>query len=420
MSEPPAEPLAKGPSPGRASSFRSGMVGRALVLLVLAAIAWMALARPRQDFDLMAYVGVVHAYDAPSDEAARERTVADLRRELSDERFAWMVGRDYPNGYAHAMAFEPRSFAQQLVWFRGRPLFTRSAWIVSKLGVPVPRALHLVALVSTLALALVFFWGTRAPSDAPAPRGHEAFRFCVWLAIGAIFHLDELAASPLSDPLSSALVVGGLLLVLTPALPRRAPCVGLGVLVVSVLARSDNAMYVAALALFTIVLALQKKNLGISPRILVFATLAAFALRAWVERGSYGWAALVHFRRVHFETYPADVRATLDASTYLGIVRTWSIEVYACEVLALVGVALLFAHPRLRARTSDPFVAFAIAMLPLAVVRFFAFPDWDSRFFVAPLGLFFLGLARAIVLARTSASPEPHVPETRGGVPSPR
>jgi hypothetical protein len=362
----------------------------------------------------MAYVGVVHAYDAPSDETARARTVADLRRELSDERFAWMVGRDYPGGYAHAMAYDPRAFAQQLVWFRGRPLFTRSAWLVSKLGVPVPRALHLVALVSTLALALVLFRGTRAPSDVPAPRGHEAFRLCVWLAIGAIFHLEELAASPLADPLSSALVVGGLLLVLT----REAPLVGLAVLVLSVLARSDNAMYLAALALFAIVLALRKKTLGLSPMLLVFATFLAFALRAWIERGSYGWAALVHFRRIHFETYPADVHATLDASTYLGIIRTWSIEVYACEVVALVGLVLLFAHPRLRARANDPFVAFSIAMLPLAVVRFLAFPDWDSRFFVAPIGLFFLGLARAVVLARTFHTPEPPSPEAHAGVPS--
>jgi hypothetical protein len=201
-------------------------------------------------------------------------------------------------------------------------------------------------------------------------------------------------------------------------LTREAPRVGLAVLVLSVFARSDNAMYVAALALFAIVLALQKKSLGLSPMRLVFATFLAFALRAWIERGSYGWAALVHFRRIHFETYPADVHATLDASTYLGIIRTWSIEVYACEVVALVGLVLLFAHPRLRARANDPFVAFSIAMLPLAVVRFLAFPDWDSRFFVAPIGLFFLGLARAVVLARTSDSPEPPRPEVHAGVPS--
>ena len=416
MSEPPAEPFARGPYQGGASSFRSVMVVRFLVLLVLVGIAWMALVRPRQDFDLMAYVGVVHAYDAPSDEASRARTVSDLRRELSDERFAWMIGRDYPAGYAHAMAYEPRSFAQQLVWFRGRPLFTRSAWILSKLGVPVPRALHLLALVSTLALALIFFRGTRAPREVPPPRGHEAFRFGVWFGIGAIFHFEELAGSPLADPLSSALVVGGLLLVLM----HEAPRVGLAVLVVSVLARSDNVMYVAALALFAVVLALQKRSLGISPKALIFATLAAFALRAWIERGSYGWAALVHFRRVHFETYPADVRATLDASTYLQIVRTWSIEVYACEVVALVGLVLLVAHPRLRARTNDPFVAFSIAMLPLAVLRFLAFPDWDSRFFIAPIGLFFLGLARAIVLARTSVPREVAGREAHVGVPSAR
>ena len=33
--------------------------------------------------------------------------------------------------------------------------------------------------------------------------------------------------------------------------------------------------------------------------------------------------------------------------------------------------------------------ALTLAMVPLSVARFFAFPDWHSRFFVVPLGLFF-------------------------------
>lgn len=371
------------------------LTARAVVAIALVVSAVLALVRPRQDFDLMAYVGVVHAYDTDDPELARARTVEDLRHELTEERFAWMVGRDYPDSYAHAMANDARSFSQQLVWFRGRPLYTRSAWVLSKLGIRVPRALHLVALFASLALGVVFFLAT---SRLPTPW----HRLAVWTLVAACFHLDELAASPMCDPLSALFVVSGTLLVfrsIDAVPPTPVPArVGLGLLVVAVTARTDSAMYVAVLAAF--LFAIRKRLPGSSSTRLaregLAAAVVAVVLRAIVERNSYGWAALVHFRRVDVAKYPADAHAVLDLHTYLGIVKSWFFELYTCEVVAFVVFLLVLALARPRSRTKRPFVAYGMLMVPLALVRFFAFPDWDYRFFVAPLGLFFLAASEAL------------------------
>lgn len=360
---------------------------RALVVVALVVGAVAAIARPREDFDLMAYVGVVHRYDARTDGEARARTLADLERHLTPERYAWMVGRDYPDSYARAMASDDRSFGQQLGWFRGRPLFTRAAWALTRCGLSVPRALHAVAWLSSLALAVLFFVATAGVSRA-------WLRLVSFALVAGVFHLAELAASPLADPLSALLVVGGTLLALQAGRPRA----GLGVLVLAVLARTDNAMYAASLAVFACMMHLVPRDAASRrPRPLEALAGAALALglRAWLERDGYGWWALVHFRRVRFEPYPADVHPPFSLATYLGVVRAWALEVYTCEVLALLGLAWLVLGARGELRR-QPLVAYGALMVPLSVARFLAFPDWDSRFFLAPLGLFFVGLAYAL------------------------
>lgn len=369
------------------SARKTASLVRALVALALLVGAVAAIAWPREDFDLMAYVGVVHRYDARTDGEARARTLADLERHLTPERYAWMVGRDYPDSYARAMASDDRSFGQQLGWFRGRPLFTRAAWALARCGLSVPRALHAVAWLSSLALAALFFGATAGVSRA-------WLRLASFALIAGVFHLAELAASPLADPLSALLVVGGTLLALHAGRPRA----GLGVLVLAVLARTDNAMYAASLAVFACMMHLvPSDDAARRPRPLEALAGAALALglRAWLERDGYGWWALVHFRRVRFEPYPADVHPPFSLATYLGVVRAWALEVYTCEVLALLGLAWLALGARGELRR-QPLVAYGALMVPLSVARFLAFPDWDSRFFLAPLGLFFVGLAYAL------------------------
>jgi hypothetical protein len=305
------------------------------------------------------------------------------------------------------MAFDDRSFAQQLVWFRGRPLFTRSAWIVSKLGVRVPRALHLVTLFSTLALAAVV-WVALGPREPEGSVKEAVIRSAAFFGIAGVFHFDELAASPLSDPLGAALALGGLTL-----LAHDRPRIGLGLMLAAVLARSDAAMYPGLVAALALVFAARRWPFVAAPTEALVACGLAFAARAWVERGSYGWAALVHFRRVHFERFPADVHHTLDAAVYARILKENALELYTCEVVALVMFVVLLvgaaASPRVRGllaadegKGPSPFAALALAMVPLSILRFFAFPDWHSRFFVVPLGLFFVGVAHvAQGLAKT-------------------
>lgn len=397
---------------GLAQARLARIVPSAIVAIVCLLVSLSALAHPREDFDLMAYVGVVHAYDGEA--GARERTLGDLRDALTPERYAWMTGRDFPGDYAHWMAYDDRAFAQQLVWFRGRPLFTRSAWLVSKLGVKVPRALHFVTLLSTLALAAVT-WVALRPRVLDGSVREAAIRSGAFFGIAGVFHFDELAASPLSDPLGAGLALGGLVL-----LAHDRPRLGLGLMVVAVFARSDAAMYPGLVAALSVAFAARRRPFLASPREALAAAALAFGARAWVERGSYGWAALVHFRRVRFEPFPADARHTLDAATYFRILRENALELYTCEVVALVAFVVLLAgvaaSPRVRGLvTADsgaggpsPMAALALAMVPLSVARFLAFPDWHSRFFVVPLGLFFVGLAHVVQgLAKTDG---PRVP----------
>jgi len=170
------------------------------------------------------------------------------------------------------------------------------------------------------------------------------------------------------------------------------------VLVLAVFARTDNAMYAASLAVFVCMMHMTPSD-DATPRPRPLEALGAAAvalgLRAWLERDGYGWWALVHFRRVRFEPYPAEVHPPFSLATYLGVVRAWALEVYTCEVLALVGLAWLVFGARGELRR-QPLVAYGALMVPLSVARFLAFPDWDSRFFLAPLGLFFVGLAYAL------------------------
>ncbi len=374
-------------------SYRSRSWAAILVALVIAASMAGALSWPRQDFDLMAYVGVVRRYDASSDEEALSLTLADLRRELTPERFAWMTGQGHPDSYAHAMASDARSFGQQLRWFQGRPLFTRAAWALVRGGLTAPRALHLISALSSALLAAVFFMCTAALR-------RSWLRVAVWLGTCSVLDLASLAASPLADPLSALLVVSGLGLVLL----WERPLPGLSLLVASVAARPDNVMYALALSAFLLgsrpIFA--ARALGPSAG----ASAAALVVWRWVDRESYGWAKLVHFRRVGLERYPAEALMPLSLAHYGRVLRAWALEVYTCEVVAALLWVLLLARFRSRL-LSRPFVAFGVCMVPLSLARFLLFPDWHSRFFVAPLGIFFIAAAMVISPAPTRGSSPP-------------
>ncbi|MBP9111309.1 MAG: hypothetical protein KBF88_00805 [Polyangiaceae bacterium] len=411
-----------------------GTLPTKIVAILSAAMVCLAFLSPAEDYDLFTFVGVLHRYDHPA-EVALERTKAELRESLSPERYRWITGEGDKIGYEHAVATRPEVFDAQLRWFYGRPLFTRSAWLLTKLGISSHRALHGISLASGGLLAILLFRLTRVldprercstyPLDYDPWRERlgswrtpwtvskqwwiDLMRLGMWGFLMVATDVWGITRSPLSDALGMLLVAIAIDAMISSLSRPSRTLRAFPFLFLAIGARPDNSLYVLAISAFILFRTfvstedpLHKNLRGIAgPRaqaatLAIAAALAATGLAFWLNRRSYGIRKLIYFRRVFLELLPDQAEMPLSLSSYLSIVFRVLTEVRAIEILSIL-VFVVWLFTRKRPLFSEPFAVLGFLMIPLSATRFLLFPDFNTRFFVVPFSLFVLAVTLSAI-----------------------
>lgn len=207
----------------------------ALLLFLLLFVA-MVLDNVLYTWDLVGYTGAVLSWTQDDPLILHRQTFEALSLSVPGPAYQSLV----TGGYAEAMALNPQDFASQLDMYRIKPLYVALIAGLTAVGMsPVAAGLLLSVLPAVLLCALVYVWLRRLVPP------HFALAMTILLSICS--RLFDVARVVVPDALSALLLVAAIYLLLErPAWLRW----GLGLLVLSILVRSNNVLFVCPLLLY--------------------------------------------------------------------------------------------------------------------------------------------------------------------------
>lgn len=362
-----------------------GVGARRPAALLCAAVAAGALglsaARPHWNWDMIGYVAAARSLADGDAGVLQGFTYAEVERSVPPAVFAELApaGGD---SYRRAVRADPEAFREQLPFYRIRPLHNAAVLLLSRAGVGLGRATHLVpgiAVAAAIALLLPL-----AASALPPPLAAALPLLAV--AFGA------LDVARLATPDGTALL-GVVLAGLLYAAGRATPLFLLLPLLVAV--RTDLVLLSLPLAAAAGAVARRPAAAALSGGVAL-----ALALAIPAHFGHPGWAVTFHHTFVAPLARPLSEPPALDAARYLRVLAGRCVDLagdrafllYAAAALSLreIGRAARAASAAAALRT--PAAALALACLAYVAAHFLLFPAADERFFTGPylLGAFAL------------------------------
>jgi hypothetical protein len=345
-----------------------------VMLTALAAVVF-----PDPNWDMLPYVAVAGESAHQSPEDLHAYAYGAVKAGVSAADYAALT--DDAGGYRTRMANDAAAFHSMLPMYRVKFLYAEILSGLSRTMSPVA-AMHAVQVFSTLLFgAIVLLWLRSAGALALAP------------IIGAALIVAEfayVARSNSPDMLASALLIGGLY-----AHMRRREAATAVLLVLAVMARPDNVIFVGVLAV--LLLAFRQWSVGVlAGAVVSFA--AYFAIAHWA--GHPGWWPHLYFssieQQMNMDGFDPAFSIALYAKAFVNAVvrslvyNTW----VGVAVLALAGWYLTDrAGFRLDRRAGIVFAALVLAVL----AKFVVFPIHDNRIYFPSLIPPFLLLATPLM-----------------------
>ena len=357
----------------------NGLVGRiaalSLYLVCAGAALWLTVYRPFHNWDVVGYVASAKSFDSSDAAALQAFTYAELRGVLPPDLYDDIareknIGTGRGATYRHAVSTDETAFAEQLPYYRIRPLYTGLSYLFYKTGVDIEFATLAVSGIGVAVGLLVLYLFARA-------RLTPAFASLL-PPLAMVVGLFDLARFSTPDGLAFAavmLLARWLVLARTDTLLLAIPCV-LGI-------RTDLILFTAPLllALFTC----QPEN----RRKIALSAAASVAIYFAILRyyGNPGWATFFYCTMVQRCTHPLSNPPTLTLHDYLDALGnglpTIAVDpdfaVYACIVVA----SLYLVRQRSsadRRRLATPLMLLATSAAYIAC-RFFALPaEWSRAF----------------------------------------
>ena len=377
-----------GGGPWARRPFSIGLPGA----LLLGIVAWRAQAIRDGGFayswDLLGYVGCAVALDETDAAVVHARTYAAVREQVSPAVWRDLTGS---LAYRSRTAADPRLFVEQLPFYRGRYLYTLPVWLLSKLGVPLVKAvvdLSVAAWALTVALLFVGL-ARRLPGWAAAT---------VALGLGLSGPLMATARSPTPDGLMALLVVAAAFVYVE----LQRPAAAVLILGAAMLARPDAVLCAGSLA---VALAVAGPATRRWPYVAAAVGLGlAYALHsAWV--GARSWWVVLQFTALSTRPDVDQIPRAFDWGGYLhvldlGFARIWGSSISLHVALAVAGV---WASVKRIGWPPTPAAVLLAVFAQTEVVRFLLFPrDWDRL--LAPLHL---GIEVVLVVLLAQLASEP-------------
>ena len=273
-----------------------------LIFYVLAALALTAysIARPKENWDMLAYMALVLRWEGVSETVAHERSYAALE---NDEQFGILTGQvdGRDSEYRAAVYRDAESFTQQLPFYSGRVLYIGAAWLVRRAGVGLDQSFLIVNALALLVICATVYWWLR---HLPEPVRCLASVLCV-LSSGIVFVARVCAP----DTMSAAFLCVGMALVL-----GRKAGMGLTVLLLSIGVRPNNVLWLVVLLVGFVVIDRISWRTAIGWAVAGSVTYVALGRIS----GHYGYAVLWHHAFVDGLVRPAEAQITVTLQRLIG------------------------------------------------------------------------------------------------------
>jgi hypothetical protein len=315
-------------------------------------------------------VGVAQTYSIENAEALHHATFADIESSVPTDVFAELTTS---SDYRIAIAASPVQFVQQLPFYTTKPLYPVLMTAVANFGTTLTAASVIVSRAAyCLVGVLCLLWLSRH-------YGPLAAAVATALLVSTPIVLD-LSRFSTPDALSTLVLLGGTFLLLESRLPR----VALAVLVLSILVRPDNVLFVVTLA--AIGLLRWDRARGTWATAIVLAGLVYSALSAY--SGDYGWPTLLYHGFVERLLEPATAEVEIGTLDYLAILARGShpVVMNRLSYSFLLFVLLNLVTLRLAATsgsTGGAHTDVLAAVLVYSGLHWLAFPSQKERLLAA-------------------------------------
>ena len=338
---------------------------------VLASVTLLAYFTPYYDWDLVAYVGSAIALHEKDSGAIQSRAYAALQRELPKDDYTEIASG---SEFRRDVAQNADHFRQQLPFYQIRPLYL---WILAALhagGLGFVTGTRVLSSAAMLAIGvLLFFWMRRYTADAFAQVA------TLLLLITPVIFTSARTGSP--DALSALAVLIGVF----QLIERNRMVQGAMFLLVSLLLRTDNAIFVVLVFLSFAMAgtALKSRTFKIGACVLAIATV----LTVNHTEHSYSWNVLLRNTESPIVN-PAEAPERFTRGDYFNAVDDMIDEARQQSVTVFPFLALLSL---ISSRTPLRLKRLVKVVLLSWAARIVLFPHIEDRYFTA--GAAIIGVA---------------------------
>jgi len=332
--------------------------------ILLAALALLAYLVPYYDWDLVAYVGAGIALHEHNPKAIQSEAYAALRDVLPQYDY-----RDIAEGSAFRrdVAGNADHFSQQLRFYNIRPLYIRSLALLHGFGLGWVQATRLISALSFFLLGLVLFVWAR---QRHVPQWEAAI--CVpLLMLAPVMFMGARTGSP--DAFAAVIVTAGVYCLIE----GRYQLVGIALLLVALLARTDQVIFVFLLLTWSALRADSPRQRAMYAALAVASVLIVFAINHYEH--SYSWQLLMQ-NTANPIANPAEVAPSFSASDYFAASRDMVDEAGESSFLVFVFIAAAALFSR---RLPEQWASLLKVVLLSWALHLVVFPHMEDRYFVA-------------------------------------
>ncbi|MCB0700235.1 MAG: hypothetical protein H6551_01470 [Chitinophagales bacterium] len=237
-------------------------------------------------WDLIGYLGVIYEYDNSDIEQVHSKTFNTLKTNTSSTVFNHMTSE---NDYKGRVYGDINFFEEELSFYRTKPLYTATSYILYKLNVPVLTALRIIVLLSSLLLLIItYYWLSIYNSPLVA--------IVISLLLGHTHIFADLQTFRSPDATSNMLIMLSLFFVNQ----KKKGWIIIITLCLAVLARIDNVILAALVAYFFLMK--QKRTLT---KLLIISLISPVGLLLvpYISGNSLSWFIRFKFLESYTEYY---------------------------------------------------------------------------------------------------------------------
>jgi hypothetical protein len=352
----------------------AALASAVLYFFVVAALASYAFLRPKNNWDVLPYAGVITSWRTSDADAIHRDAYASIR---GLPEYAVLVGTGPVSEFKQDIFSDSIHFVEQLPFYSIKPLYCLLVAGLHRLGFSFPQSMAIISVSSFVVLCvLTWFWLRRYLIQS------QSMAFAVLLVISPPIYEVARLASP--DALGLMLFALALYLFLESS----HAVTGGTVLLVALWVRPDS--LILAGLLFCVLLLLKKIDLAEWFTFCAMAVVSYCVIRVFA--GPYSWSVLFHNSFVAALTEPGNAIVEVTPRTYFFTIAQngWTLlKSTSLTLVFLMGLLALMLHRRRSYR-------FMTATILLSeILHFVMYPSIEHRFYT--LSTFFFPLS--LVLA---------------------